>query len=99
MREIFFILLLLILVGSQSPFARAQTPGNPTADQLMQIMRSQPGVDISAPVTATAAFDPPLVRPGEKSIYRVTFNATAVSVNWPEKIPAPPDLKIRLNCS
>jgi hypothetical protein len=92
-----FIFSLLVLFAGQNNFVRAQSPANPTADQLMQIARSQPAVDISAPVTATAEFDPPLVRPGEKSVYRVTFNATAVSVNWPEKIPAPPALQIRLN--
>ncbi len=90
---------LLILAVSQGPLATAQTPANLTADQLMQIVRSQPGVDISAPVTAMASFDPPQVRPGEKSVYRVVFNATAVSINWPETIPAPPQLKIHLSAS
>lgn len=93
------ILLLLVLVIGQSPLARAQPVVNPTADQLMQIMRSQAGVNIAAPVTATASFDPPQVRPGEKAVYRVVFNATAVSVHWPEKIPAPAGLNIHLNCS
>ena len=95
----YFILSLLILSERQIPLAHAQMPANPTADQLIQIMRSQPAVDISAPVTATAAFDPPVVRPGEKAIYRVRFNATVVSVKLPEKLPAPPELKIQLNCS
>jgi hypothetical protein len=90
---------LLILAASQSQFATAQTPANLTADQLLQIARSQPGVDISAPVTAMASFDPPQVRPGEKSVYRVVFNATAISVNWPEIIPAPPQLKVHLSAS
>ena len=94
-----FILALLVLSVGQGPSASAQPLVNPTADQLLQLIRSQPAVDIAAPVTATAAFDPPQVRPGEKTIYRVTFNATAVSVNWPGKIPAPSELKIRLNCS
>jgi hypothetical protein len=99
MRANYFILLLLVLSARQSPTAHAQTPVNPTAEQLMQVMRSQPAVDISAPVTAVAAFDPPLVGPGEKAVYRVKFNATAISVNIPEKLPAPPELKIHLNAS
>jgi hypothetical protein len=99
MRSNYFILCLLILFVAQNGILRAQTPPDPTADQLMQMMRSQPTMDISAPVTATAMFDPPLIQPGEKAIYRVTFNATAVSVNWPEKIPAPSGLKIQLNAS
>jgi hypothetical protein len=99
MRARDFILVLLVLAASHSRLATAQAPANPTPDQLMQLMRSQPGVDLSAPVTATAVFDPPQVRPGEKAVYRVTFNATAVSVNWPEKIPAPTGLAVKFNCS
>jgi hypothetical protein len=99
MRAKNFIWLLLVLSAGQNQWVFAQTPANPTADQLMQIARSQPAVDISEPVTATAAFDPPLVRPGERSVYRMTFNATAVSVGLPEKISAPPALKIHLSAS
>jgi len=93
------ILWLLIFFATPMPFARAQAPTNPASDEFMQLLRSQPAVDISAPVTATAAFDPPQVRPGEKTVYRVTFNATAVSVKWPAKIPAPPEITIHLNAS
>ena len=92
-------LLPLIFLASLAPFAHAQAPASPTPEQLMQLMRSQPTVDIFAPVIASAAFDPSIVRPGERSVYRVTFNATAVSVNWPAKIPAPPELKLHLNAS
>ncbi len=99
MRARDFIFVFLILAASHHRLATAQSPVNPAPDLLMQLMRSQPGVDLSAPVTATAAFDPPQVRPGEKAVYRVTFNATAVSVNWPEKIPAPSGLDVQLNCS
>jgi hypothetical protein len=99
MRARDFILLLLVLAASHSRLATAQAPANPTPEQLMQLMRSQPAMDLSAPVTATATFDPPQVRPGEKAVYRVTFNATAVSVNWPEKIPAPSGLAVKFNCS
>lgn len=84
-----------------TPFSavHAQVPASPTSEQLIQIMRSQPTVDVSAPVTATASFDPPLVRPGEKSIYRVTLNATEVSVNLPGEIPAPAALKLSRSVS
>src|SRR5271170_7798386 len=92
-------LLLLLFLAGREPFARAQTPPSPTPEQLMQLMGSQPSVDISAPVTATASFDPPVVRPGEKSVYRVSFNATTVSVSWPDKIPAPPELNLHSNAS
>jgi hypothetical protein len=90
--------LVFLAVGFSAASAPAQS-----SEQLMQLMMSQPKVDISAPVTATASFDPPLVRPGEKSVYRVTFNATsdatAVAVRWPEPMPAPAPLQLRLVAS
>ncbi len=79
--------------------AHAQTPVSPTPDQLAQILRSQPAVDITAPVTASAFFDPPLVQLGEKSIYRIIVNATEVSVQLPAQLAAPPQLKFRQSAS
>jgi len=94
MRSNHFILLLLIFWAMRFTSARAQN-----SEQLMQLMMSQPHADINVPVTATASFDPPIVRPGEKSVYRVTFNATSdassVTVKWPEPMPAPAPLKLR----
>src|SRR5215475_12694340 len=46
----------------------------PQQDPLMSLMLSQPKVEITTNVTAVASFDPPVVRPGEQTIYRVTFN-------------------------
>ena len=60
----------------------------------MTLMLSQPKIEISAPVTATAAFDPPVVRPGEKSLYRVTLSALEESVDWPEHLDGPPQLEM-----
>ena len=99
MRTYLFISLVLGLSVGQFMSGQAQISVQPTADQLMQLMRSQPAVDISIPVAATAAFDPPLVEPGEKSIYRVSFNAPIASVNWPEKLPAPPSLEFHSSAS
>jgi hypothetical protein len=90
------VLWLAIFQMTQSPTVHAQAP-QPTMPELL--MRSQPTVDISAPVIATASFDPPLVRPGEKSIYRITFNATEVSVQLPEQVPAPSALKFQRHIS
>ena len=83
----FALSIILSLAGVMA--APAQSPAITVPEQLM---KSQPAVDISVPVTATATFDPPLVRPGQKSIYRVTFNATEVSIRRPERITAPPQL-------
>jgi hypothetical protein len=72
----------------------AQTPPQIPPGGLMQLQVPQPAVDTSAEVTATAAFDPPVVRPGEKTFYRVTVTATESSIQWPEAISAPTELQI-----
>src|SRR5690242_13961199 len=83
-----FLLLLALL----SPlWLWAQSPNGSQS----QLQVQQPPVDVSSPVTATATFDPPVVRPGEKVFYRVTFDATESAVEWTEAIPAPPELKLR----
>ncbi len=61
----------------------------------MSLMTSQPQIAIAANPTATAAFDPPIVRPGEQAFYRVVFNALEESIEWPGKVPAPAQLEIR----
>ena len=61
----------------------------------MSLMISQPQIHISESPTATASFDPPVVRPGETAFYRVVFNALEESVEWPGKITGPPQLEMR----
>ena len=56
---------------------------------MMQLMLAQPKIDIDSPVVPQVEFDPPVVKPGEESTYRVTLNALETAVDWPEKIPAP----------
>jgi hypothetical protein len=60
-------------------------------------MVTQPSIEIASNVVAQSSFDPPVVRVGEKSIYRVTFNALDESIVWPEEISAPPQLELRLS--
>ena len=72
---------------------RAQTPPQLPPGGLIQLQVPQPAVDVSSPVIATAAFDPPVVRPGEKTFYRVTVAATESSIQWADEIAAPPGLK------
>ena len=60
----------------------------------MTLMLSQPKIDISSPVNPEAAFDPPVVAPGQETIYRVTFNALEETVDWPDKIAAPAALQM-----
>src|SRR5439155_16000062 len=94
-----FSSLLFGLWNSGLPLAHAQNSPPPAPpmvqDPLMNLMISQPKIDTSAPVIPSAVFDPPVVRPGEQSIYRVTFNALEESIDWPAQITAPLELQMR----
>lgn len=92
------LLVSAALAGAERP-ARAQVPSPPPTNPLEQLMVSQPAVDVSSPVQAEASFDPPVVRPGEKSVYRVTFNAVQGSIRWPDKVPAPAQLQLHSSAS
>lgn len=78
---------------------RAQVPTTITTNIFDQLLATQPPIQVPSEVTATAEFDPPVVRPGEKSVYRVRFNAAEASVHLPETIPAPEPLKLRKTAS
>lgn len=62
----------------------------------MQLMLSQPKIDMDSPVSPVATFDPPVVKPGEVAIYRVTLNALETGVDWPGRIPVPTGLSAQL---
>jgi len=85
-----FVILLSLKFGVWS-FAQPSPP--PVTDPLMNLMITQPKIDTTSPVRAVAAFDPPVVRPGEPTIYRVTFNALEESVDWPAEVPAPLEMR------
>jgi len=72
-----------------------QMAAQPPRDPLMSLMMSQPNIAIPAVPSATAVFDPPVVRPGEQSFLRVVFNTLETSVEWPTNIAAPRQLEIR----
>ena len=61
----------------------------------MSLMVSQPNIDIPAVTKVTAAFDPPVVRPGEQASLRIALNALEESVEWPTNLAGPPQLEIR----
>src|SRR2546428_6953322 len=69
--------LLALSAAAQAPTVPPPptSPSPPPQDPLLSLMISQPKIDISGPANPMAAFDPPVVRPGESSIYRVTLNA------------------------
>ena len=89
---IHFLLLTPLLVKSQT------SPRIPPGSQL-QLQVAQPMVDVSTPVTATAAFDPPAVPAGGKAFYRVNVDATESSIDWPDKLPVPAELQFGLKKS
>jgi hypothetical protein len=61
----------------------------------MQLMLAQPKIDVESPIVPLSSFDPPVVKPGEQSTYRVTLNALETAIDWPDKLPAPGKLKYR----
>jgi hypothetical protein len=61
----------------------------------MQLMLTQPPIEISTNVSVTAAFDPPVIVPGGSCTYRVTINAVTDSIRWPEDVLTPADLTLR----
>ena len=87
---------LLVLFASASRLPGQPTSAPPTVtDPLMSLMLSQPPIDVSSPVGATTFFEPPVVKPGQDAIYRVTFNALEESIDWPGKLAAPGGLQVR----
>jgi hypothetical protein len=84
---------LLLALGAHS--AVAQIVSAAATNPLMQLMVRQPPIDISSPVNATASFDPPLVRVGDKALYRITFNAIEASIQLPPLPQSPRGLTLR----
>ena len=89
------LVVFVLLVGSF--LICAQTPVVVPSGSSLQLQIAQPAVDVTTPVTATAGFDPRVVRAGEKTFYRVNVDATESSVAWPDKISTPAELKFDLN--
>jgi hypothetical protein len=87
-------LVLGAWLGLGTVAAWGQTPA-PQPDPLMQLMLTQPSIDISTNVEIQAVFDPPVIGPGQKSTYRVTINAISDSVRWPDEIYAPAPLTVK----
>jgi hypothetical protein len=95
----FVVLWSCFLILLPASLMRAQTqPQVPPSVIAQAVMQPQPPVDNShlLDVSATAEFDPPTVRVGDKALYRVTVTATGNSIPWPDIIAAPPELKFGL---
>ncbi len=85
--------VLLWLAGSGLVFA--QTPASPPPDPLMQLMLTQPAIEISTNAEVRVEFDPPVIGRGEQATYRVSINAVSDSVRWPDDVYAPMELVMR----
>lgn len=90
-RALFFWVGLMVVLTVDR--LQAQTPPQP--DPLMQLMLTQPSIDVSTNVEVRVVFDPPVIGLGEKSTYRVTINAVSDSIKWPDDIYAPMELTVR----
>ena len=95
-RWVFRLLMLMTFANVFCLQVPAQTPA-PQPDPLMQLMLTQPPIEISSNVTITASFDPPIIAPGGICTYRVTINAVSDSVRWPEDVLTPAELTLRFS--
>ena len=84
------IACLVLNAQGQGTVPNVQTPQDP----LITLMLAQPRIEIGLPVTAISWFDPPVVRPGQLSFYRVTFNALEESIEWPDEFKGPEKLQL-----
>ena len=87
---------IFVTLAFAANYLHAQSPPQISADTAAQmIMRPQPAADGSqlGNISAQAEFDPPAVRLGEKTFYRVSINATEDSILWTGEISLPPELR------
>ena len=82
-----FLSLLPVLTVAQPPA--------PQPDPLMQLMLTQPSIEVSTNVEIQAVFDTPTIAVGEQTTYRVTINAISDSIKWPDDIYAPSELTLK----
>lgn len=89
------VLALVLLWGLVPPLGAQVLPGAAGQDPLLALMLSQPRIDVDSPVVPVASFEPPVVRPGQEAIYRLTFNALETSITLPAKLPVTPPVETR----
>ena len=91
-----FLTTILYLSLLAPVLVRAQLPVTLPPGAAAQFMVPQPAVDLArlGRISATAMFDPPAVRVGDTTFYRVTVGATENSTVWPEVISVPTELKL-----
>ena len=88
--------LTLVCVCAWCGLTLAQVPpGAAGQDPLMALMLSQPRIDVDSPVVPVAVFEPPVVKPGQEAVYRITFNALEASIKMPARIFSTPGAEMR----
>ncbi|HEY2328564.1 MAG TPA: hypothetical protein VGI63_01985 [Verrucomicrobiae bacterium] len=89
-----FFQTTFFLLALAPAWLRAQVSPQLPPGMAAQLMVQQPAVEVLLPATISAAaeFDPPVVRAGEKTFYRVKVGAPENSIEWPDEIYAPPEL-------
>ena len=93
MKALAFQLILLASLAAAS-LVRAQAPPQIPPSQFNQLMVPQPAVDTTAPITASATFDSPAIRVGDKTFYRVDVTFTESAIQWPKRLPVPAGTKM-----
>lgn len=90
-RVFLFVAALSSLIAALP--ARAQNFDTMSADQLMQLMLAAPKLAVNQAVNPSASFDPPVISPGGRAVYRVTLHILDEAITrWPARMPAPAGL-------
>lgn len=87
----------LTVAGWGQPIPTNYAP--PRVDPLLNLMMTQPPIDVVSSVAAEAEFDPPVVQVGGDAVYRVMLNSLEESVQFPTGVPAPDALHLRKGAS
>jgi hypothetical protein len=84
------------ILGWEAPRPAAPPPAavQPASDPLVQLMMSQPSIDMEAPVVPQAEFDPPVAPLGGRVTFRLSFNAMNEAIKLPQKLPASAGLEL-----
>lgn len=88
------LLFLGFVFICERAFSAPVAPPPPALDPMLQLMISQPSIEITTNTEVGVSFDPPVAAPGQKSIYRLTFNALDDSIVIPSNLVVPPGVSI-----
>jgi hypothetical protein len=95
-KRLFFFAMTLAFFGLTAPLPaqiRTAQPPQPQ-DPYLNLMMSQPRFDTNSPPDPVALFDPPAVKPGELTYYRLSVKAMEQTVQWPPDFAAPKELQL-----